>query len=94
MDGYWKIADLMGSHTEFAIFRRFRSLNMQNLLYLQAEIIHLEEELVELALRDARHPGRGSYSKDWWSLARGTDHGDQDQWGMILELRGKLDAYS
>jgi hypothetical protein len=45
MEGYAKVAHLMGTHGEFGIFRRFQTLNMQNLLYLQAEITHLEAEL-------------------------------------------------
>lgn len=94
MDGYEKVADFMARHDEFAIVRRFRSLNMQNVLYLQAEVLHLEEELTDLTLRDRAHPGRPYHSKDWWSLANGEGKGDRDQWAKILQLREMLSLYS
>lgn len=94
MEGYWKVANLMATRDEFAILRRFRSLNMQNLLYLQAEIMNLENELMKLASRDLEQPGRKFHDKDWWSLANGLEDGDRDQWEKILELREKLEAYS
>jgi hypothetical protein len=43
--GYAQLASLMGAHPEVAVFRRFGALNAQNLLYLQAELTHLELEL-------------------------------------------------
>jgi len=49
MEGYAKVAHLMATQEEFAILRRFRELNMQRLLYLQAEIIHLRSEVEQLA---------------------------------------------
>ena len=80
MEGYAKLAQLMGTFDDFAIFRSFKALNYQNLLYLQAEIIHLDEELRELAQRDASHPGREYHAKSWWSLSNGDDMEDQEQW--------------
>jgi hypothetical protein len=94
MEGYGKIAQLMGSFDEFAIFRRFRSLNYQNILYLQAEILHLEDDLRKLAERDARHAGREFHAKDWWSLSQGDEEEDQEQWDKVLELREALEKYS
>lgn len=105
-DGYGKLAELMSCHDEFAILRRFRHLNMKNLLYLQAEITQLEEELGELADRDARDPALPFHGRDWWSLAHGGADADADededaaggqaqaQWAKVLELRGKLAAYN
>lgn len=63
MEAYAKVASLIGSQEEFAIFRRFRVRNMQGLLYLQAEIIHLEEELNELVKRDTGH-GEGNFTRN------------------------------
>ncbi|ROV95952.1 hypothetical protein VMCG_07984 [Cytospora schulzeri] len=94
MDGYPRVAELMAGHEEFAIFRRFRALNMQNLLYLQAEVVHLEEELIELANRDSRHPERQYHNRDWWSMANGQGEGNQDQWQKVQQLRKKLDIYN
>jgi hypothetical protein len=43
--GYPKIARLMGENPDLAIFRSFRELNARNLLYYQAELVHLEDQL-------------------------------------------------
>lgn len=93
-DGYGKVAELMSSHDEFSILRRFRYLNMKNLLYLQAEIAHLEEELSVLADQDAQDPELQFHGRDWWSLANGEDESSQEQWNKVLQLRSKLDAYN
>ncbi|KIM97352.1 hypothetical protein OIDMADRAFT_130539 [Oidiodendron maius Zn] len=56
MEGYEKLAQLMGnSHTDghFLIFQKFAHLSARNLLYLQAEIVTLEETLSEFAKEDA-----------------------------------------
>lgn len=94
MEGYAKVAQLMASQEEFSILRRFRVLNMQRLLYLQAEITHLEAELGQLAKRDAAHEERGFHSHDWWSLSQGGEGEDLEQWEKVLELGEKLDRYS
>jgi hypothetical protein len=94
MEGYAKVARLMGSQEEFAILRRFRVLNMQRLLYLQAEITHLEAELEQLAKRDTSHAEREFYAKDWWSLSQGGTEEDLEQWHKFLELSEKLEQYS
>jgi hypothetical protein len=45
MDGYARLAALIGDLPEFAIFRRFMSLRALHLLYLSAEIAHLSADL-------------------------------------------------
>ena len=55
MEGYTKVAELMGRHPELAMVRKFRTANMKNLLYMQAEITYLEEELHQMERRDIRH---------------------------------------
>ncbi|ORY72088.1 uncharacterized protein BCR38DRAFT_331613 [Pseudomassariella vexata] len=97
MEGYAKVVDLMATHQEFAITRRFRALNMQNVLYLQAEIMHLDyvaAYVFTLATRDATHPARQFHCKDWWSLANGSEQEDRQQWEKILEIRQKLATYN
>ncbi|KAL9073145.1 MAG: hypothetical protein Q9157_004858 [Trypethelium eluteriae] len=96
MEGYAKLAQLMSAYDEFAILRSFKSLNMQNLLYLQAEITHLEAELGELARRDGMRGDRDYHASDWWSLSLGenANEGDLEQWEKVLQLRDKLDKYS
>lgn len=43
--GYPKLANLMGPYPEIAIFRRFSSLTMLNLMSLQAELLEIEDKL-------------------------------------------------
>ncbi|ORY62310.1 uncharacterized protein BCR38DRAFT_525336 [Pseudomassariella vexata] len=93
MEGYARVAHLM-SQDEFAILRRFKRLNMQNLLYLQAEITHLECELSDLVDRDLRNVEREYYTKDWWSLSQSDEEEDLEQWEKFQELRVKLEAYN
>jgi hypothetical protein len=94
-EGYAKIASTMSHHSELAIFRRFSKLNLQNLLYLQAELTLLEKDLDELVERDKTNPNRGFYTKDWWSLAESSDDEEgQEQWDKVLQIREKLKEYS
>ncbi|PMD21120.1 hypothetical protein NA56DRAFT_626290 [Hyaloscypha hepaticicola] len=94
MEGYAKVAHLMASQEEFAILRRFRELNIQRLLYLQSEIIHLESEVKQLAKRDATHEDRIFHAKDWWSLSQVGGEEDVEQWQKFSELSEKLDLYN
>ncbi|KAL1850147.1 hypothetical protein Daus18300_013015 [Diaporthe australafricana] len=94
MEGYAKVAHLMAKYNEFAILRRFKTLNNQVLLYSQAEIVHLEERLHRLVDRDAAHPDRNFYSKDWWTLSHGHDEESREQWHAIRKIRKKLDKYN
>jgi len=54
MEGYSKLASLMGAYPETLIFRRFGAISAQNLLYLQAELVHLEQTLQECAVANER----------------------------------------
>jgi len=94
MEGYPAIAQLMGNHDEMAIVRRFKELNMQDILYLQAEIIHLKDELRERELQDKEDPEREHLAKDWWSLAHAEDEEGKYRWSTLLEIRKKLQEYN
>jgi len=94
MEGHAKVAQLMSQHPELAIARRFGHLNMQNLLYLQAELVHLEAEYKKIAEDDHRNPGRLDFAKDWLSLSQSDDEADLEQWEKLLEIRPKLKEYN
>lgn len=101
-EGYPKLAKCMGSSPEFAIFRRFATLNARNLLFLQAEITLLEKKLEDLTAADekATHLDRAIYSRDWETLKDSCDEGaenrghDPKQWKLFLDIRTKLKEYS
>ena len=95
MEGYEKLAQLMGnSHTDghFLIFQKFEQLSAQNLLYLQAEIVNLQEDLAGLAKEDAESEDheRQLFARDWWALSSAED---SEQWETFLQLRNKLKEY-
>ena len=96
MKGYTKIAALMGEYPESAIFKRFSKLNIQNVLYLQAELVGLEQDFRKHeAENDASNDNeRSHFSEDWYTLST-TDDGEEDnqQWQLALQIRKKLKEY-
>jgi hypothetical protein len=94
MEGYEKIAGLMARHHDLAILRRFNTLNMKDLLYRQAELVHLESELYCIAEGDQGIPDRTFYARDWCSLAESEDDDKKRQWLKMLQIQEKLKAYS
>ena len=83
---YTGLASLMNANPEKAILRRFGKLNMLNLLYLQAELVELEDELREAAKLDNE-----AFARDWGRLAH---DGDNPQWALMLETRSVIKEYS
>lgn len=94
INGYAKVAELMARYDELGILRGFKSLNLQHLLYLQAEIIHLRDDLAVRVQKDQACPTREAHSVDWWSLAHGEDDESRKQWELVLGIQEKLETYS
>lgn len=96
MDGYHKLASLLSNHEDLFVLRRFATANVKNLLYMQAEILHLEAELHDIALED--HSGcakHRNYEYCVFDLKESCGVGGSDtQWRKILQLREKLREYS
>jgi hypothetical protein len=96
-NGYTTLASLMGQHPEIAILRRFGTLNMQTLLYLQAELVNLELKLKRYsnADKDSGHIERTIYDRDWQSLSESASgSGHPEQWETVLSIRKVLKEYS
>jgi hypothetical protein len=96
VSGYPKMADLIGGNPELLMVRRFRALNARNILYLQAELQIIEEQLLRLESIDARseNPEKMMYSKDYWSLMESAKQEDHEQWVLIQKMKEKLKEYS
>jgi hypothetical protein len=97
MKGYNKIAALMGKYPESAIISQFSELNIQNLLYLQAEIIGLQQDLRVLEEANDRSPDtkRAAFSTNWSVLSSADEKdGSDEQWLLVLTIREKLKEYS
>jgi hypothetical protein len=96
--GYEGLARFMGTYPELAIFRRFGALNLQNIIYLQAEITTLEGEFQDIVAEDNMNPERKIFSRDWNYLA--SSAGDYDntaaniRYEKILHIRKVLNDYS
>ncbi len=96
MASYNKLATLMGRHQELASFRRFRRLNAKSLLYMQAEILHLESELGAIEGEDQRSGDkvRSSLHTSVFNLKESCGSPHDVQWKKVLNIRDKLERYS
>jgi hypothetical protein len=86
--GYPSLAAFISKDNDFVIFRKFRQLNARNLLYLQAELTHLENEIetIDRGLAAANaNDGLGS----WSSFTS-----DKQRLDLIIQARRVLDEYS
>jgi len=87
----------MAKWPDVAIFRRFGPLNAQNLLFLQAEISHLERELEVCRERDifSNNEKGQRIQRSWFELSQESEEGDPNpQWLVIQDIREKLKEYS
>lgn len=96
MAGYLRLALIMGAYPEVGVFRQFGALNAQNLLYLQAELTCLENELhrQEKSDLESGNQERSTYGRDWQTLAEPIDSNANQQWKLFLKIREKLNEYS
>jgi hypothetical protein len=77
MPGYEKITSLLGNDEDLAMYRRFRSLGTKTLLYMQAELLHLEEKLKNQVKRDLESSESKERDFDvyWKTLDEAPDNG-------------------
>lgn len=96
MASYNRLATLIGEHQELAVFRRFQTLNAKSLLYMQAEILHLESELRSIELHDesSKDVRRASLHTSVFNLKESSGSDYQLQWNKVVEIREKLERYS
>lgn len=95
--GYPTLAARMSLIPEVAIFRRFGSANAQNLLYMQAEILHMENTLRSYQIRDSNSQDHRTawHVADWWHMAHAHEQDRNDeQWKLVQDIRQKLKEYS
>ncbi|KAK8136668.1 hypothetical protein PG984_004608 [Apiospora sp. TS-2023a] len=83
------------SHTQTGMARKFKRLAALNILYLQAELSHLERELDRQRHRDLEtgRPERGDCDWNWLVLSEPALHRGSRQWEVVLEIREKLGEY-
>jgi hypothetical protein len=96
LNGYPKLASRISQKPELSIFRRFLSLNTENLLYMQAELAVLELELRDIVNEDL-HSGlqqRRKHSTSFLALQESSEHGKKTQWLKRQKIKEKLKEYS
>ncbi|KAK8012343.1 hypothetical protein PG991_009718 [Apiospora marii] len=84
------------SQTQTGMARKFKRLAALNILYLQAELSHLERELERQRRRDLEtgRPERGDCDWNWLVLSEPALHRGSRQWEVALEIRERLGGYS
>jgi len=98
--GYPGLSRVLAHADGLGMFKRFADLNMRNLLYMQAELMSLEDELEVMTLNDHNEPvgtTRSFYVRSAHRLrasSQCTDPKDRQQWDKILEIRVRLKEYS
>ena len=92
--GYDRLARFM-VNDQYAIFRQFKSTANRDLLFLQAELAHLEEEFLNLSKRDRNIEGEQElHDRNWYLLSTANYRGcGGEQWEKALQIRSKLREY-
>jgi hypothetical protein len=109
MVSYDTLSRLMSERPELLILRSYSTLNIKSLLYYEAELAHLEVELLEVESedRDCGSSPRKDFARDWRSLSTGPEHAsllkaygqtrqgrDALQWEIMCRIRSVLRDYS
>ena len=98
MKGYNKLAALFASDPCVASYQRFAKLNHLNLLYYQAEILHLQEDYEDIVSEDmdSRSPEKKGLPYSVWDLKMySSKTGEKNlQWERFQEIRALLEKYS
>ncbi|KAI3325941.1 hypothetical protein HD806DRAFT_532594 [Xylariaceae sp. AK1471] len=87
-EGYPKFAQFMAGK-DHVILKRFQKLAVLDLLYRQAELYQIQDQLQKQAIKDANESdGRQLFDRDWWHLRNSEDLGlNSQQWHIVLEMR-------
>ena len=95
MEGYAKLSSVISTDSEFAIYRRFGALNAQNLLYYQAELLGLEDDLNVIASQDrnSQDSEKREFAYNWAELSQAAD-GKNLQHEKFMKIRKTLREYS
>ena len=94
--GIPRLAEFMTRGPERALFRTFRTLGVQNLLFMQAEIDYLEWNLhhVMIGSEEGKSGITAKYATDWaWNTMEDTDAPQPKQYHFIMQIREKLEKY-
>lgn len=95
VNGYPQLAEFLRFDPSVWMFRRFAALNAKNLLYMQAELVNLEEELAMLEEESSKSNAGAMAQCRVFELKSSTlDPNVRKQWEKALEVRVMLREYS
>ncbi|KAL8790942.1 MAG: hypothetical protein Q9213_000367 [Squamulea squamosa] len=96
MADYNRLTRVIANHGEMSIFRRFDTLNLKNLLYMQAELVHLEADLerLEKADRDSTDPREKNHRYFVLDLKESGSMVEGSHWEKYQEIQQKIQAYT
>ncbi|KAF2174453.1 hypothetical protein K469DRAFT_756731, partial [Zopfia rhizophila CBS 207.26] len=87
--GYAKLATLISKEKDYAIFRKFSTLNARNLLYLQAELTDLESRLLEIDIKVDRANNGNVILSSWPRFAE-----NEERRTVVENIKKTLEAYT
>lgn len=95
MEGYAKLSSVISTDSETAIYRKFGALNAQNLLYYQAELLDLEDDLNDIASKDrnSQDSEKREFAYNWAVLSHAAD-GKDLQLKKFMKIRKTLKEYN
>lgn len=97
MGSYPKLSRFMGVWPEMAVLRKFGVMNAEALLFRQAELAHLEDELSEIRMDNQTNPEeKHSCTTQYWKDLSAKDEDEEHslEYQKSLEIRAKLAEYS
>jgi len=95
MPGYDELAMLFGKNDNLAMVRRFGPLNAKLLLYMQAELLLIEDQLKEQVREDlATNPEGMQFATYWKALNDAPDDGFGSwQKQKVSAAKSKMEEY-
>ena len=99
MEGYEKLANLVSAYRGLNIYRQFAALHAKSLLYMQAELTHLEAQLSDVIREDCALAAAGDAEKEsfpfsWSGLKASSGKAKDDlQYKLVMEIRTTLEKY-
>jgi hypothetical protein len=93
---YLSLANRMSESPNIGLFRRFGDLNTLTLLRMQAKLEAIETQYLELREEDSKSncPKTRSYAWNMAALHASEGMGGSKQRDLLIEIEGKLKAYS
>jgi hypothetical protein len=94
--GYPRLSERIACKPETGIYRRFDGLNARRILYLQAELCILENDLHLIEKQDNKGSKgkRAIYAVDYQCMLEEADGKQSDQIKLIEKMQEKLNQYS